>query len=161
MPYSDEIRQQGTIYSGKSCLFDFGFDYVEGVMKAGVGAKRERKLVPGSRRDGKPIGLTAGKFTPGTFKFALLSTTASMLNEFLASPSLGSITDTIFNPTVQLYEPDKLADVPITVTITNAVITSWDENYDEGIDETVTEYEAMFTDCSRNGFVLWSILRNV
>ena len=161
MPYSDEIRQQGTIYSGKSCLFDFGFDYVEGCMKAATEAKRERKLVPGSRRDGRPLGFTAGKFVPGTFKFALLSTTASMLNEYLGAQSLGSITDTIFQPTVQLYEPDKLADVPITVRFVNAVITSWAENYDEGIDETVTEYEAMFIDVQRNNFLFWSAMRNI
>ena len=159
MSYVDEQRLQGTIFSEKSCEFDFGFGSVQGTLKAGADAKRTRKIVHGSRRDGVPLGMTAGKFEPGVLAFSLLSTTACMLEEFLDDGN-GSLGDTVFNPTVSLFEPDQTNQGVITVAFTGAVLTSWKEAYDEGIDELVTEYEAMFLTSDRNGRVLFSILRN-
>jgi hypothetical protein len=159
MSYVDEQRLQGTIFSEKSCEFDWGFGPMSAILKAGGDAKRERKLVASSRRDGQPLGFTAGKFTPGKLTFAMVATTAAMLEEFLDDGN-GSIGDTVFNPTVSLYEPDTPNQGVITVQFNGAVLTSWKETYDEGIDELLTEYEADFLSCSRNGRVLFSILRN-
>jgi hypothetical protein len=157
--YIDEARLQGTIYSGKSCEFDYGQGSIEGVLKAGHGAKRTRKIVHASRRDGQPIGKTAGKFEPGGLTFALLGTTAKQFEEYLANQSQGSIGDTTFQFSVSLYEPDITNDDPITWSFAQCTVEEVKESWDEGIEEIVTEYTIQFLQNPRNGNVLWSVIR--
>jgi hypothetical protein len=160
MPYVDEPRLQGTIFSGKSCEFDFGFGSVEGCLKAGGDQKRERKVVHGSRRDGRPIGLTAGKVEPGKFTAALLATTAEMLFEFLTIAGLGSIGDAVIPITVSVFEPDN-SDIPQTITFDNCALTSTKQSWDEGIEELVTELEFQPIGQDQNAQVLYSLIRNI
>jgi hypothetical protein len=160
MPYVDEVRLQGTIYSGKSCEFDFGFGAVEGCLKASGDEKRERKVVHGSRRDGRPIGLTAGKVEPGKFTCARRNTTAEMLFEYLTASGLGSIGDAIIPITVSTFEPDS-SDIPQTITFDNCALTSKKQSWDEGIDELVTEIEFQPIGQDQNAQVLYSIIRNI
>jgi hypothetical protein len=158
--YADEQLLQGTIYSGKSCEFDFGYGPVEGVLKAGGSSKRTRKIVPGSRRDGKPVGKTAGKFEPGSLTFALLGTSAKQFETYLANQSSGSYGDTDFTLVVSMYEPDINNDVPITITFVDCSIEEPKEQWDEGIEENVTEYTCQFLSSDKNTNVLWSQLRS-
>jgi hypothetical protein len=159
--YADEQRLQGTIYSGKSAEFDYGQGPVEGVLKAGGEAKRTRKIVYGSRRDGQPLGKTAGKFEPGSLTIAMLATTAKQFEAYLATTGggQGSIGDPTFALTVSLYEPDITNDDPITWSFGGVTVESQKESWDEGIEEIVTEYTLQFLQNPRNGNVLWSIIR--
>lgn len=161
MPYVDEPRLQGTIYSGKSCEFDLGFGPLSGVQKNSADESRERKIVKGSRRDLKPVGLTVGDYEPGKLVFAFLEQTGQMVCEQMDTLGVGSVGDAVQDVVVSVFEPDNVNADPITTTYESAVLTKRKWTRDPTSDELVLEVELQPISVDQNGTVLWSPQRSV
>lgn len=157
----DRTRLQGNILSGRSVAVSFGaangpFD---GWYKAGYGSKRERKLVPSSRPDGIPAGMTAGKFTPGALVFTFLKTTAQQIKEAFAAldPNGTSYGDAKFTTTITATEPDIVAAPVIIYTFVTCTVVEF--KIEEGIesdDATKEELTLLYISDTTNGLSLFS-----
>jgi hypothetical protein len=168
VPFVDAARLSGTLYSGKSCEFDLGFGELEGVVKFSGTQSRKRKLVYGSRRDGLPIGFTAGKYTPPELEFTVLAATGQLILEQQAAAGNGSVGDAVQIITVSLYEPDITTAGTITLSFPNCVTTDIKfDGYDEDSEETYTvlTYATLGVTQSADGgatpLVLYSVQRSV
>jgi hypothetical protein len=150
-----------TILSGRSVIVSFGAGNgpFDGWFKAGYGAKRERKLVKSSRRDGIPNGFTAGGYSPGSLVLTFLKTTTQQIKENLAAsePNGSSYGDAQFITTITASEPDITQAPVIIYTFTPCVVVEFkiDETI-ENEDETKEDLTLMFVQETTNGLSLFS-----
>lgn len=115
MPGSDRTRLQGLQYTGVSALFTIitaggtSLSNLEGVIGMGYEDKRERPVIWGSRRDGRPNGKGAGRYVPGAISADFEEATIDMIISALAAESVDGLSygDTDFTLQIQLYEPSK------------------------------------------------------
>ena len=151
----------GTVLSGRSVKVSFGaangpFD---GWVKAGYGLKRERKLVPSSRPDGVPVGMTAGKYTPGALVLSFRKTTAQQIKEQFATldPNGTSFGDAKFDTTITASEPDITAAPVIIYAFAQCSVVEF--KIEEGIesdDATNEDLTMMYVQDTTNGLSLFS-----
>jgi len=161
-PYVDTPRLQGTILSGKSWEFDFGFGPLSGTLKFGAEETRERKVVKGARRDGKPLGLTVGNYEPPKIEVSFVATTGKYVQEQLTANGQGSIGDAVSTIVMSGFEPDIANDGPITVTFDNCVLVGRRyEGRDADSEESLDVYTFQTTSVDQDGMVLYSVQRGV
>ncbi len=156
---SDLVRINTTIYSWESLLFS-----VDGIPWNGLNAvdteqKRERKVVYGMKRDGRPLGKTAGKYSVPTCGFKMLVDSYDELTDFLTVKGLGSYGDAEFTITIQAIEP--VAGIPLILVCENCTIDGEKDSYAEGSDELAVEIEIGCLQMTRNGKRLWSVARSI
>lgn len=156
----DAVRLNGTIYSGTSCEFTIDGQEYEGILDVSYEQKRERKVVFARRRDGRPLGKTAGKYTVPTLTLKVLRQTALMIKEYLTQEGQGSFGDAVFDFGVSVYEPDVTGE-PITVLFDTCTFDGEKNDHPEGIDELVTEITIGALALSENQMQLWSQIRGL
>lgn len=155
-----QTRLNGTPFSATSCSWRFaGAPYV-GITALSYEEKRESKLVHASRRDGTPLGITAGKYSLGAFTVTMLRTSFDILSGQLTALGKGSYGDARFPFTAEYSDIDAGAagTPPIVILISGCKIVGVKEAYAEGIDELLTEVEMMGLTLVRNGKQLWSVV---
>jgi hypothetical protein len=155
-----QTRLNTSPYSATSCSWIIaGAPYV-GITALSYEQKRERKLVHGSRRDGTPLGKTAGKYSVGSVTMTMVRSSYDLLTTQLSILGLGSYGDAVF-PIIATYS-DPFAQLqgvpPIVVMISGASIVGEKEAYAEGFDELLTEVELMALTLTRNNKRLWSVV---
>lgn len=156
-----ETRLNDQPFSATSCSWDIALAPFVGVTHLGYSEKRERKLVHGSRRDGTPLGITAGKYSVDALSITMLRSSAQRLFELLTPLGLGSYGDAVFPIIARYFEPLRPFVPPIVLDIEGCRITGVKDDYQEGIDELVTEIELMGLAITRNGLRLWSVVNGV
>ena len=161
---TDILRINGTVISWHETSFRIvglpfygilGFDYEQ---------KRERKIVYGSKRNGKPINRTSGKYSVPSVSLKMLRASADQLTTLLTPLGLGSYGDAEFIMTVQYIVPVFVGQVPqppITVILSGCTIDGEKDANQEGVDEAVTEFDIGCLDITKNGKSLASIIRNI
>lgn len=155
---TDIIRVNNTILSWNSCSFK-----VDGIPYNGITAfdyeqKRERKLVHGAKRDGRPLGKTSGKYSVPSCSMTMLRDSFDKLTTYLTVKGLGSYGDAEFILIVQYIEP---LQPPITVLCTGCTIDGDKDAQQEGIDELLTEVTIGCLEIVKNGKRLASVVRAV
>jgi len=157
---SDIIRVNNTILSWNSFSFKInGIPWV-GIKSFSYEQKRERKVVYGAQRNGKPLGKTAGKYSVASCSLTMLRDSYDKLTTELTALGLGSYGDAEFTFIAQYIEP-VIGSLPITVVGTGCTIDGEKEGNDEGTDELVTEVEIGCLSLLKNGKSLASIVRSV
>lgn len=155
------FRLNGTRYSWTSCAHSYdGIPFGEGMLAVDYTQTRDRKVVYGSRKSGKNIGTTSGKYaTSGSIK--MLKETWLQLQIYLTAKGLGSYGDASFTIIVQIAELSPGA-IPIVVTLSGCQVKEVKDSFAEGIDELVTEITLNDGfDVSENGMVLYSLTRDL
>lgn len=156
-----ETRLNDQPFSATSCTWNIALAPFVGVTHLGYSEKRERKLVHGSRRDGTPLGITGGKYSVDSLTITMLRSSAQRLIEILTVLGLGSYGDAVFPIVAKYYEPLRPQVPPIVVDIEGCRITGMKDDYQEGIDELVTDIDLMGLALTRNGMRLWSVVNGV
>ena len=155
------FRLNDTRYSWNSVSNTYdGIPVGEGMLALDYTQTRERKVVYASRKSGKNVGVTSGKYsTAGSFK--MLRETAFQFETYLTVKGLGSIGDASFTLITQASELEPGA-VPLVVTLSGCYIKEIKHSLAEGIDELVTEYTLNEGfDVTQNGMVLFSRIRDL
>lgn len=154
----DEVRLNGTIYSGMSCEFRIDKNEYVGILDVDYNHKLTRKAVPAASKDRPPLGWTTGKYVPPVLTIKVLRLTAQMIKEYLSKIGGGSYGIVSFDFTVSVHEPDVLSK-PITLIFDECVIQGEKEGHAEGIDELVTEFSVACLSLSQDKMTLWNSLK--
>jgi hypothetical protein len=157
---TDIIRVNNTIVSATSCSWKFDGQPYEGITALNFSDKRERKTVHASRRDGRALGKTSGKYTVGDFSFTMLVDSFDRLTTYLTLKGLGSYGDAEWTFIGQYIEPAP-GSIPITAVIDGCTVDEVSDPYSEGIDEKVVDVTCSALSITRNGKRLWSVIRGV
>ncbi len=157
---TDIVRINDTPYSWTSCRFTFDLQPYIGLKDVTYEETRERKLVHGARRNGKPLGMTSGKYQVGQFSFQILPESWDILTTYLTLKGLGSYGDASFAFGAQYVEP-VIGAIPMTTLITGCKVTGVKSAHAEGTDELVKEITCMALDLTENGKMLWSLARSI
>lgn len=155
---SDLIRINNTVYSHNSCAWKFDAIPYDGIQGFDFEQKRERKIVYGARKSGRPIGWTAGKYSVPPIRLVMLKASGDRLTTQMTTKGLGSYGDAEFNITLQAVEP---GGVPITTICEPCCITGKKDTTAEGVEELLTEFEIACLAITENGKRLWSVLREL
>lgn len=155
---TDVIRLNNTVFSHQSCAWRFDAIPYDGILSFDFEDKRERKIVYGAKRSGRPIGWTAGKYTVPPLKLVMLRDSADRLMTQMTAKGLGSFGDAEFNITLQYIE---LPAPPVTISFEPCCITGIKESTAEGIEELTTELEIACLSITRNAKRLWSVVRSL
>lgn len=155
------FRLNATRYSWNSVSASYdGIPFGEGLQAVDHTETRDRKVVYGSRKSGKNIGVTSGKYsTAGSIK--MLKETAQQFLQYLTAKGLGSYGDASFTVILQIAELEP-GSLPIVVTLSNCYIKEKKDSYAEGTDELVTEFTLNEGfDVTENGMTLASRTRDL
>lgn len=134
----------------------------EGVLAVDYTQTRERKVVYGSRKDGRNVGVTSGRYaTSGSIK--LLRETAFKVLAQLSIKGLGSYGDPLsgFTLVIQSMELEPGA-IPLNVVLSNCLVKEVKHSLVEGVEELVSEITLNEGfEVSENGLVLFSRVRSI
>lgn len=155
---TDIIRVNSTILSWNSLTFKIMGVPFNGILGIDYDQKRERKVVHGAKRDGTPLGKTAGKYRVEPITLTCLRDTADKITTLLTPLGLGSYGDAEFFMSFQYIEP---LSVPITVIATGCTIDGEKDVNQEGVDELLTEFTIGALRLTKNGKTLSSLVRAV
>ncbi|MDQ2782608.1 MAG: hypothetical protein M3Y26_08775 [Actinomycetota bacterium] len=156
----DLIRINNTLLSWSSCSFKLDGQGINGISDFAYEQKRERKIVYAAKKNGKPMGRTAGKFSVPSVSMKVLRDTAEFITNYLTLKGLGSYGDAEFTLTAQYIEPVP-GSLPIIVVLEGCTIDGEKDGNSEGTDELVTEFEIGCLSISKNGKSLASIVRGL
>lgn len=155
----DQVRINNIIYSWTSVILKIDGDRYEGFQSFdGAKEKRERKLVYGARKNGRPLGRTSGKYIPGPVTIKFLKRSANLLLTYLSLKGLGSYGDAEFIAQLQVSEPGY---VPITSTLLDCTIEEANDSAAEGSDELTKDLIIQPLTGDENGMVIWSKFREI
>lgn len=157
---TDIVRINSTPYSWTSCLFTLDLAPYIGFKDVTYEETRERKLVHVAKRNGKPVGITSGKYQVNGFTFQVLPDTWGIMTDYLTLKGLGSYGDATFAFGAQYIEPVPGA-IPMTTLITGCQVVGVKSAHAEGTDELVKEISCMALDITENGKILWSLARSI
>lgn len=158
---TDKIRVNSTIYSWNSCSFKIDGVPYEGILSLDYAEKRERKIVHAARRQGTPLGKTAGKYSVEPITMTMLRDSwHQKLKPQLATKGLGSYGDAEFTMFMQAIEPVPGA-VPMTTVINSCTIDGVKDTQAEGVEELLTELTIGALFLTVNGMPLWSVVRSL
>lgn len=161
---TDTVRINNTIISNTSCLFRAAGVPYEGILALDFEQTRERKKVWGSRRNGKALGRTSGKYEAKDATLTMLADSYDVLTDALTLLGGGSYGDAEFPFIAQYLEPSPgIAGsiLPITIALQDCAIVGEKEGYAEGIDEKVVEVTLSVMAITKNGKILYSALRSI
>jgi hypothetical protein len=155
-----------TILSWTSTSFlCMGLPYV-GLLGVDFEEKLERKLVYGMKRNGKPLGKTGGKYTPGPLKTTMLAETWAIMSKQLAVAGLGSIGDAKIPGTkgvpliVKHEEPQDPTGIAI-ITFEECGVAGVSDSYAEGNEELKVDVSWDLMGIRRNGLTLYSVQKSL
>lgn len=154
----DIVRVNNTIYSWNSCLQKIDNSPFIGIVDTAYEQKRERKIVYAGRKDGRPLGWTAGKYSAPTFTIKMLKDSAEAFTDYLTTQGNGSYGDAEWGYLLQIAEPVK-GSRPLTISAPICVVVGKKDGAAEGIDELVTEFEIATLFFIENGKRLFSAQR--
>jgi hypothetical protein len=157
---TDIVRVNSTILSWNSCIFKVDGIPYNGILEFNYEQKRERKVVHAARRDGRPLGKTAGKYSVPSCTLKMLRDSADKLTTYLTAKGLGSYGDAEFLFFVQYFEP-VIGAVPITVVCEGCTVDGKKDPNAEGVDELATEFEIGVLQLTENQKRLWSVIRSI
>lgn len=158
----DIIRVGQTPYSWNSLNFTIADFPYQGLVSFDVEQKRERKVVFGQRRDGTPLGKTAGKYTVPTCNMKMLVDSYDALTTDLSVLGEGSYGDAEFSIIIQVFEPDLVtSSLPIVILCEGCTIDGEKDGFEEGVDEALVEVEIGCLQVTKNGKRLWSLKRGI
>ena len=157
----DPLRINNTRYSWNSLSFTYdGIPFGGGVLSLDYSQVRERKTVYGSRKSGKNVGVTSGKYTTsGSMK--MLRETGNLFKTYMSTKGLLSIGDADVNLIIQIAEP-VIGSIPQTIVLAGVYIKEMKFSTAEGVDELVDEF--VFNDgfdVTENGMTLASRIREI
>lgn len=156
-------RVNNDIYSANSLSWLFDDAPYVGLLALDYSEKRGRKLVKAGRRDGTPLGMTAGDYAVDALSMTMLVASFDILTTYLTVKGLGSYGDAKF--TINVGIADVFAQAqgvpPISVNITDCAITGVKASYAVGVDEQAVEVEMMALSLTRNGKRLWSVVNGI
>ncbi len=135
-----------------------GIPLGSGVLSIDYEQTRERKVVYGSRKSGKNVGTTSGKYTT-TGSMKVIREVSEILKQYLTAKGLGSIGDASFTLILQAVE---IPGAPLIVVLSDVEIKTIKFSSAEGVDELVDEYtfnEGF--DVTENGMTLASRVREI
>jgi hypothetical protein len=156
---TDVIRVNGVpLYSWNSFSFKILGIPFNGIKAFDYAHKRERTVVYGARRDGTPLGKTAGKYSVEPITLTVLRDTADKITTMLTPLGLGSYGDAEFTFTAQYIEP---GNIPITVVGMRCTIDGEKDGNTEGTEEATTELTIGCLQLIKNGKLLSSLVRAV
>jgi hypothetical protein len=155
-----QTRVNKTIYSANSCDFKIALAPFLGITTFDWEQKRERKLVHAMRRNGTPLGKTAGKYSVANVGFTMLAATYDRLTDLLTPLGLGSYGDAEFPILITINEPGQPVP-PIVIAIADCSIVNEKETVAEGIDELLVEVDILASTLTRNGKQLWSFVKGL
>jgi hypothetical protein len=161
---TDVLRVNNTILSWNSTICNIASAPFNGLLSIDYGHERKRKKVWGSRRDGRALGRTAGKYEPQEVSIKMLADSWDVLSTILTAIGLGSYGDAEFPFFLQSAEPGiPLAgsNPTLTVVMTDCCITSVHDGSAEGIDEKVKDITIDTMQLFENGKILNSLIRAV
>jgi len=123
--------------------------------------KRDRKIVYGMKRNGTPLGKTAGKYSPSpvTVRF-LLDDYTNLLLPALTTLGLGSYGDASF-PMMLTYEEPLNPLSTVNIAWAGCTIDGEKDAIAEGTDEAAVDVTIGPLAMTRNGQLLWSVTRSV
>lgn len=159
---TDILRINGTPLSGNSASFRVMGSPFYGVVEGSYKVKRERKVVYGARRNGKPLGKTAGKVSfECTMK--MLKASADAFTTLLTPLGAGSYGDAEFFMTWQWFEPPSPSGIvlPITAVFSQCTIDEKGDATAEGVEELLTEFTIGCLDITENLKSIASIQRAI
>jgi hypothetical protein len=156
----DVVRVNQTLYSWNSTDHAIDNFPYEGIVGVNYEQTRKRKVVYAARKQGTPLGYTAGKYEVPSFTLKALKDTAEAITDYLTEIGEGSYGDAVFQYLLGVSEPDA-ADAPIKVSMEYCVVQGKKDVYDEGIDELVTEFDLATLLIVENSKQLWSAVRSL
>lgn len=160
---TDILRVNGIQVSWHETSFRInGLPYY-GILALDYEQKRERKIVYGSKRNGLPLGRTAGKVS-FTASMKMLRASADQLTTMLTPLGAGSYGDANFIISVQYIIPvlpGNPPQPPITVILTDCTIDDKKDSNAEGVDEAVSEIELGVLGITENGKSIASLVRSI
>ena len=156
----DFVRINDTPYSWTSVSCKIGFIPFVGIQSVDFEQKRERKLVYVMRKDGAPVGMTSGKYTPPIISLKMLVESYEELTTALTAIGLGSYGDAKFPFFLQYSEPT-LGAVPITIVGSGCAIIGEKDAPAEGNDELTVDVQIQTTTFLRNGKRMVSLVRSL
>lgn len=156
----DQFAFNGTIYGPNSHIIRIDAVSLTGVRSLSFSDARTRALVFGSKRDGTPLGKTAGQYNPGEASLKVLRATADQITTYLTPIGAGSYGDASFTLLVQVIEPDSTA-APQTTVLSSCHITGVSEDYNNTDEVSETTFTIQPESISRNGKVLYSLVRKL
>ena len=157
---TDIIRVNNTPYSWNSTSTKFDGIPYNGLLGFDYEQKRERKVVHAQKRNGRPIGKTAGKYSVPSMSLRMLRDSWDKLSTQLTAKGLGSYGDAEFVIIFQYVEP-VIGATPITVICAGCTVDGVKSVNQEGIDESVVELEIGCLSIIENGKSLASIVRSI
>lgn len=119
---------------------------------------REREVVYAAKRDGRPLGMTSGKYSVPSMSLKMLRDSWDILSTQLTATGLGSYGDAEFTFIAQYIEPLQL---PITVTCVGCRIKGVKPSNEEGTEALMTELDIQCLEILENGKPLASLVRAV
>ncbi len=131
---------------------------LNGIQSLDFEQTRERKGVYGMRRDGTPLGKTAGKYGVKSFNMKFLVASYDTLTDYLTPIGLGSYGDAEFSVHVQYIENE--VDV-ITYDFGGCTIDGEKESPAEGNDELTVDVTIGCLSIIKNGKTLFSVARGI
>lgn len=156
----DVVRLNKTIYSWESCLFKFDNQPMKGILEVDYEQARDVKIVYAALRSGRPLGMTAGKYSVKAFTMKVLRDTADAFTTYLATKGNGSYGDPFWSFIAQVSEP--VAGMqPLTASSPFNRIIGKKDAHAEGVDELVTELTIASLWFVENGKTLWSRVRSL
>lgn len=161
---TDVLRINNTVHSWNSTLCNIAGAPFNGLLSVDWGHSRKRKKVFGMRRDGRPLGRTAGKYEPKDVVITMLDDSWDVLSTILTTLGLGSFGDAEFPILIQTFEPGiPLAGAPpvLTLSLIDCAVTDVEESRAEGIDEVVRKITLDVMQIIENGKTLNSIQRAI
>lgn len=151
------VNRKRLSWNSLSLTYD-GIPFGSGVLSIDYSQVRERKVVYGSRKSGKNVGTTSGKYsTSGSIK--MLRETGDIFKKFMTAKGLGSIGDASVTIILQAVE---IPGSPLTVVLSDVEIKEMKFSSAEGVDELVDEF--VFNegfDVLENGMTLASRVREI
>lgn len=152
------LLANGTAYSWPDHIWKINGARYVGLTACSYNETRERGVVHAGKRDGTPMGYTAGKYT-AEGSLTMLKASAAILKTTLAALALGSYGDPHFLMSITAVQ-NPIVGVPplppIEVTLAGCVITGNQNDMSEGTDGSVVVLPIKILKVRENGLSLFA-----
>lgn len=160
MSVFDYVRINGTKYTWGSVSLRIDVLPLLGILSFDYEETRERAILYGGQKNGKPLGRGAGKVTYPPMTLSVMRETGLAIMEYLTVKGLGSYGDAEFTISLNVEEP--LAAVPpIVATFSKCVIDGRKNSSAEGTEGLKTDFTISTLEIVENGMTIASQIRSV
>lgn len=160
----DLVRWNRRVVSAKSLIIAIEGTPYQGITSLDYSDKMDPGIVYGAQRDGAPIGMTSGKYTPAACSLTFLADVyrlkfqtqlAAMALLQLQGSGIGMAEWTL---SVQHVEPGA---IPTTDFMSGCRMTELKDKYQEGSEALMTEVSFQPLIIMRNGLALFDLTRGL